>query len=44
LRDKPFYELLTLTDALRDGRARERKIAEAELRRRLKEAHAAFRP
>lgn len=42
LRDPRFYELLTLADALRDGRIRERKIAEAELRRRLREASAAF--
>ncbi len=38
--DEPFYELLVLVDALRDGRARERKIAEAELHRRLRGAHA----
>jgi DNA-binding Lrp family transcriptional regulator len=42
LRDEPFYELLVLADALRDGRARERKIAETELCRRLREADAAF--
>lgn len=41
--DESFYELLALTDALRDGRVRERKIAEAELRRRLQEAHAAHK-
>ena len=40
LRDEPFYELLVLADALRDGRARERKIAEAELHRRLRAVHA----
>ena len=40
LRDESFYELLVLVDALRDGRARERKIAEAELHRRLREVHA----
>lgn len=39
LRDKSFYELLVLTDALRDGRIRERKIAEAELRHRLRAVH-----
>jgi len=39
--DKRFYSLLALADALRDGRARERKIAESELRRRLAEANAA---
>jgi hypothetical protein len=42
-RDQPFYELLALTDALRDGRVRERKIAEAELHRRLREANVAFK-
>lgn len=36
LRDESFYELLVLFDALRDGRARERRIAEAELRQRLR--------
>lgn len=35
LRDQPFYALLALTDALRDGRSRERAYAEAELHRRL---------
>jgi hypothetical protein len=38
-RDPSFYELLVLADALRDGRVRERKIAEAEFRRRLREGH-----
>jgi hypothetical protein len=38
LRDPSFYEYLALADALRDGRVRERKVAEAELRRRLREA------
>lgn len=42
LQDQFFYELLVLADALRDGRVRERKVAEAELRRRLKGANAAF--
>jgi hypothetical protein len=42
LRDEAFYQLLTLSDALRDGRVRERKIAQAELHRRLREANAAF--
>ena len=37
LRDESFYELLALADALRDGRVRERTMAEAELRRRLRE-------
>jgi len=40
VRDKPFYELLALADALRDGRVRERKLAEVELHRRLRTAHA----
>ena len=35
LRDPVLYELLALVDAIRDGRARERKIAEKELIRRL---------
>jgi DNA-binding Lrp family transcriptional regulator len=35
LRDPRFYALLALTDALRDGRSRERACAEAELHRRL---------
>ena len=43
LRDKSLYELLALADALRDGRVRERKIAETELHRRLREVHAAFK-
>jgi hypothetical protein len=43
LRDESFYELLVLADALRDGRVRERKIAETELHRRLREAHAEFK-
>ena len=38
-RDKAFYELLVLADALRDGRARERQIAENELHRRFMEAN-----
>jgi DNA-binding Lrp family transcriptional regulator len=40
LRDQSFYELLVLADALRDGRVRERKIAETELHRRLRVVHA----
>jgi len=36
LRDPFLYELLALVDAIRDGRARERKIAERELLRRLR--------
>ncbi len=36
LRDPILYELLALVDAIRDGRARERKIAERELISRLR--------
>jgi DNA-binding Lrp family transcriptional regulator len=39
LRDSELYELLALVDAIRDGRARERKIAERDLVRRLRTAH-----
>jgi len=39
LRDPIFYEYLALADALRDGRMRERKLAEEQLRRRLREAN-----
>jgi len=39
LRDSELYELLALVDAIRDGRARERKIAEQHLVRRLRTAH-----
>ena len=35
-RDSYLYELLALVDAIRDGRARERKIAEKELVSRLR--------
>lgn len=35
-RDPDLYEILALVDALRVGRARERKLAEEELRKRLK--------
>ncbi len=35
LEDASFYELLTLTDALRDGRTRERTLARQELRVRI---------
>jgi DNA-binding Lrp family transcriptional regulator len=35
-RDSHLYELLALVDAIRDGRVRERKIAEQELIRRLR--------
>jgi hypothetical protein len=43
MRDGSFYELLVLADALRDGRVRERKMAEAELHKRLREANAALK-
>jgi len=33
-----FYELLALVDAVRDGRARERQLAERELKKRLEAA------
>jgi len=36
LRDQSLYELLALIDALREGRARERKLAEKELIARLR--------
>jgi DNA-binding Lrp family transcriptional regulator len=36
LRDPVLYELLALVDAIRDGRARERKIAEKHLINRLR--------
>ena len=39
--DSALYELLALVDALRMGRARERKLAEEELKHRLHYAHAA---
>lgn len=35
--DKNFYELLTLVDAVRGGRAREREIATKQLRARLQQ-------
>ena len=38
LRDPSFYEYLALADGLGDSRVRERKIAEKELCRRLREA------
>jgi DNA-binding Lrp family transcriptional regulator len=40
LRDQDYYELLVLVDALRDGRARERRLAEEILRQRFKELSA----
>src|SRR5882757_2331362 len=36
LRDPALYQLLALVDAIRDGRARERSLAERDLVRRLK--------
>jgi DNA-binding Lrp family transcriptional regulator len=39
--DTALYELLTLVDAIRIGRARERKLAEDELRKRIDHAHTA---
>jgi hypothetical protein len=44
LRDPSFYAYLALADALRDGRARERRIAERELSRRLREASERLKP
>lgn len=41
LRDSLLYELLAIADALRDGRARERKIAEDQLKERLRRVRAA---
>jgi len=39
LRDPVLYELLAIADALRDGRLRERKIAEEQLKERLRRIH-----
>jgi len=39
LRDSNLYQLLALADAIRDGCARERKIAERDLMRRLRAKH-----
>ncbi len=36
MRDEGLYQLLALVDAIRDGRARERTLAERELGKRLK--------
>lgn len=36
LKDEKFYELMSLVEVLRMGRARERKIAEEELRKKVK--------
>jgi hypothetical protein len=35
-RDKGLYELLTLVDAIREGRAREKNLAIKELKARLR--------
>jgi hypothetical protein len=40
LRDPVLYEFLALLDAIRDGRARERNIAERKLLNRLRTANA----
>jgi DNA-binding Lrp family transcriptional regulator len=39
-KDPRLYELLALVDAIRDGRARERKIAEGQLAKRLRSLNA----
>ena len=39
LRDSKLYQLLALVDAIRDGRARERKFAERDLVHRLRATH-----
>ena len=39
LRDPNLYQLLALVDAIRDGRARERKIAERDIVHRLRATH-----
>jgi hypothetical protein len=38
--DSPLYELLALVDALRIGGARERDLAEEEIRLRITHAYA----
>lgn len=38
--NREFYELLALVDAVRGGRARERRLAEEELKKRLAHAFA----
>lgn len=44
LRDRELYDLLSLVDALRIGRARERRFAEQELEKRLKgRSHDSYR-
>jgi hypothetical protein len=45
LEDERLYELLTLVDAVRDGRARERELASRELTMRIEaSAHAESKP
>jgi DNA-binding Lrp family transcriptional regulator len=39
MRDPSLYELLALVDAIRDGRARERSLAERDLVQRLRSVH-----
>jgi hypothetical protein len=39
LRNPALYQLLALVDAIRDGRARERNLAERDLVHRLKSIH-----
>jgi hypothetical protein len=39
LHDPNLYQFLALVDAIRDGRASERKIAERDLVRRLRATH-----
>jgi DNA-binding Lrp family transcriptional regulator len=39
LRDSNLYQFLALVDAIRDGRARERKVAERHLVHRLRATH-----
>ncbi len=41
LRDGALYELLALVDAIRSGRVRERKVAERELQKRLRDINVA---
>lgn len=40
LRDPLLYEFLALTDAIREGRARERRVAERELVKRIRSKNA----
>jgi len=39
LQDRALYQLLALVDAIRDGRARERNLAERDLVHRLRSVH-----